>query len=86
MTNNNETKVLKLKKEMVKGTAIATTFEEAIKENGLTEEIICLIYAYYKDDYDFETVIERFDASVNQATYTERATLFYTGGCDDDRS
>ena len=31
-------------------TAIATTFEAAIKDNGLTMEIITLIIEYYKND------------------------------------
>jgi len=52
----NETKkdllVANLKVCMYEGTATAETFENVIKSNGLTCEIISLIQQYFKGDFD----------------------------------
>lgn len=42
--------LLNLYREIETGTATAKTFEEAIKEQYLTCEVIKLIVNYYKDD------------------------------------
>lgn len=53
-------KLNELKNAMLNGTAVATHFEEAIKEEGLTLEVMGLIHAYYylpngfKEDFDQE--------------------------------
>ena len=47
---NQENKLLTLYKKINSSTATAETFEEAIKEEGLTCEMIILLSDYYKKD------------------------------------
>lgn len=51
MINNKDKKIGNLYKEMVAGTATASTFEEAIREQNLTVELISLITIYYDNDF-----------------------------------
>jgi len=44
------TNLLNLYRKIKTGEAVATDFEEAIKEQCLTMEIIALIKEYYKND------------------------------------
>ena len=51
-------KIEKLKLMCFEGKATAEEFEQAIKKNGLTMEIIGFIMNYYKDDLDEEEKID----------------------------
>lgn len=43
-------KLLELYKAMYTNEAVATHFEEAIIEQGLTQEVLSLLIHYYKDE------------------------------------
>lgn len=55
-------KIEELKKQMLSGIATAETFEATIKTEGLTAELMGLIFAYYYKEYkdDFDKEAENF--------------------------
>jgi len=59
---NGFTALENLKICIAEGTAVATTFERAIEQEGLTMEVIKLLSEYYADDIK-EIVIEKIGDS-----------------------
>jgi len=58
--------VADLKRAMLSGDANAETFEKAIKHEGLTVQMICLIHAYYASDYqkEMQKALEDFEDAI----------------------